>query len=260
MSASPSFLLTFDHHEVLEDGPPPLPAPSFRRANRSLPRLGADRSSALPLPCAPLLWSLLRCACAHSVVAVLALVLGAALLLVGSGYPRLSSFLTAWLSFGVLLYFLQAVEGVGQTLSLCLAFLLPPPLLAAPLALLPLPVSSSLWGAYVAFVCWLGFHSLYPDALSSSPAGLYLLLALPSAAFAIVAAAFSRVALVVCAPVVGVFLLYQGLTTFIHQPWPLLFALDQQPTCRTPPTATSASRWRCSPRRPASPGSSRGRR
>ena len=165
-------------------------------------------------------------------VAVVALVLGAALLLLGSGFPRLSSFFTAWLSFGVLLYFLQAVEGVGQTLSLCLAALLPPPLLAAPIALLPLPVSSSLWGAYVGFVCWLGFHTLYPDALASSPAGLYLLLALPSAAFGAVAAAFSRHALVVCTPVVGVFLLYQGLTTFIHQPWPLLFALDQQPTCQ----------------------------
>ena len=149
--------------------------------------------------------------------------LGVFLLLCGARFSRVSSLLTAWLCLGVLTYYVMAVEGKDSAESLPVAFLLPL-LLAAAVAWLR-PLARFLLGALVAFICWLGFHTLFPDALRSSPAGLYVLLAVPAALFGAAAVLAAPVAFIAGTPVVGVFLVYQGVTTFLHEPWPVLQAL-----------------------------------
>ena len=158
------------------------------------------------------------------------MVLGVHLLVVGSRYPRLSSFCMAWLCLGALLYFIVAVSGGSLTAALVVGFVVPVVALAPPIALLP-PLARCLLAVLVCFICWLGFHTIFPHALSSSPVGLYLLLALPAVVFAVVGVVLGPVVtFVVGCPIVGVFLAYQGVAAFIHQPWLVLFALDQQST------------------------------
>ena len=229
-SPSPAFELSFTHHSALEDGQRSAAAiHSLSHPLHTSPHspLAASCASPALIPCCP---SLL-CGGA-AVVSVLSMLLGVWLLLLGSRWPRLSSFCIAWLCGGVLLYFVLSVCGVPTAVSVAVAFVVPLVALAPPIGLLP-PLARSLLAALVCFICWLGFHTAFPSALSSNPVGLYLLLALPAAVFAAVGLAVgTAVTFVVCCPIVGVFLMYQGVTTFIHEQWPLLYALDQRPTCQ----------------------------
>ena len=142
------------------------------------------------------------------------------------------AFCLSWLSFGVLLYFIIAVSGASTVAAVAVGFVLPPLPICLPIALLP-RVSHFLLGFYFGFLCWLGFHTLFPDALTqSSPAGLYLLLALPSLACAVVSTLYLRAySFLLLTPPIAAFLFFQGIVTFTHSGWAVLPALDDDSSC-----------------------------
>lgn len=103
--------------------------------------------------------------------------------------------------------------------------------IAFPITFVPY-VALFVCGAIVGFIFWLGFHTLWPTAVTDqSTAGLYVLLGVPSLFFAAVAVTFREYGYIFTFPIIGTFFFYQGLTTFIHARWPVFYVPYGGTTC-----------------------------
>jgi len=87
-----------------------------------------------------------------------------------------------------------------------------------------------LMGMAVGFIFWVGFHTLFPNAISNN-GGLYTLMVIAIIAGGVIAAIFQHLTLSIFTSIIGAFFFSQGLDYFTDTNFNIFNAIHNQKTC-----------------------------
>jgi len=164
----------------------------------------------------------------EGIIAVLIMIIGLILVFSGARIIKLAIWLVSLIFVGGLFFYLIYTR-TGNALGAFLGGLFLGIFFAC-LIFCIWKIAVFLLGCCCGFICWLGFRTLFPNAITNE-AGLYILLVFAIIAVGIIALIFENFVLVVLTAIVGSFLFSQGLDHWTQTNFNVFGALHGDDTC-----------------------------